>query len=298
MLSPAPTHAEGLRHRASDGIGLALEAWGPETAEPILLAHGFGQNRLSWRGTARRLAESGYRALALDGRGHGESDRNPAAEPYRMERFGDDLTEVARALPQPPVLVGASMGGLLGLWSQARAGGGLFSALVLVDITPRWEREGVARILDFMRAHPEGFESLEHAADEIARYLPHRRERKTPEQLAGLLRRGEDGRLRWHWDPRLLDEVGSQGEAYQNALVEAARQVAVPTLLISGGLSDLVSDRTVDEFLQLVPHATHRRIPDATHMVAGDRNDRFTDLILEFLQSRPPSPGRPHGASP
>ncbi len=297
MPPPTSTPFKALRHRASDGIGLALEAWGQETAEPTLLAHGFGQNRLSWRGTALRLADAGYRALALDGRGHGESDRNPAGEPYRMERFGDDLTEVARALPQPPVLVGASMGGLLGLWSQARAGGGLFSALVLVDITPRWEREGVARILDFMRAHPEGFESLEQAADEIARYLPHRRERKTPEQLQGLLRRGDDGRLRWHWDPRLLDEVGSQGEAYQNALVEAARLVAVPTLLISGGLSDLVSDRTVDEFLQLVPHATHRRIPDATHMVAGDRNDRFTDLILEFLQSRPPSPGRPHGAS-
>lgn len=287
-----------LRHRASDAVELALEAWGPEQDPPVLLAHGFGQNRLSWRATARRLAAGGYRALALDGRGHGESGWNPPYRRYTMERFAQDLAEVVAGLERAPVLVGASMGGLLGLWSQASTPGGLFSALVLVDITPRWESAGVARILGFMRAHPDGFDSLEHAADEIARYLPHRRERKTPEQLEGLLRRGDDGRLRWHWDPRLLDEVGSQGEAYQHALVEAAGQVAVPTLLISGGLSDLVSDRTVDEFLQLVPHAEHRRIPDATHMVAGDRNDRFTDLILEFLQSRPLPPGRPHGATP
>lgn len=295
--APHPAPAV-LRHRASDAVELALESWGDARSEPVLLAHGFGQNRLSWRGTARRLAESGYRALALDGRGHGESDWNPPGQRYHMERFAQDLTEVVGGQTQRPVLVGASMGGLLGLWSQGRAAEGLFSALVLVDITPRWESEGVARILGFMRAHPEGFDSLEHAADEIARYLPHRRERKTPEQLQGLLRRHADGRYRWHWDPRLLDEVGSQGEAYQHELVEAARRVQVPTLLISGGLSDLVSDRTVDEFLQLVPHAQHRRIADATHMVAGDRNDRFTDLILDFLQSRPTPPGRPHGATP
>jgi len=285
-------------HVASDGARLALERWDGDAGGGVLLAHGFGQNRLSWRATAARLAAEGISALAVDGRGHGDSAWNPPRQAYTMERFAEDLEEVARAQPRPPVLVGASMGGLLGLWSQARSGGSLFSAMVLVDITPRWESEGVARILDFMRAHPDGFDSLEHAADEIARYLPHRRERKTPEQLQGLLRHHPDGRFRWHWDPRLLDEVGSQGEAYQHELVEAARRVEVPTLLISGGLSDLVSDRTVDEFLQLVPHAQHRRIPDATHMVAGDRNDRFTDLILEFLQSRPLPPGRPLGATP
>ncbi len=276
-----------LTHRASDGVNLALEQWGDDSAQPVLLAHGFGQNRLSWRATAARLAESGFQALALDGRGHGQSEWNPLTQPYNMERFADDLQEIVQTQARRPVLVGASMGGLLGLWTQARASGGLFSALVLVDITPRWESQGVARILDFMRAHPEGFDSHEHAADEIARYLPQRRERKSPEQLAGLLVQRDDGRYRWHWDPRLLDDVGSQGEAYQQQLVEAARKVEVPTLLISGGLSDLVSDRTVDEFLQLVPHAEHRRIHDATHMVAGDRNDHFTDLILEFLNRRP-----------
>jgi pimeloyl-ACP methyl ester carboxylesterase len=113
--------------------------------------------------------------------------------------------------------------------------------------------------------------------------------------LASLLVEHADGRWRWHWDPRLLDEVARDGERYQARLIAAATQVRIPTLLISGGLSDLVSNHTVDEFLALVPHARHVRIADATHMVAGDRNDAFTGAILDFLTTLPPrglpSPG-------
>ncbi len=102
----------------------------------------------------------------------------------------------------PPVLVGASMGGLVGLAAEG-AYAPLFRALVLVDVTPRWEPRGVDRILNFMRAHPDGFESLDAAAAAIAAYLPHRREQKSPDRLRALLADRGDGRLRWHWDPRL-----------------------------------------------------------------------------------------------
>ena len=194
---------------------------------------------------------------------------------YEVMEVTDELRE--------PVLVGASMGGLLGLLAQGE-NGDLFEAMVLVDITPRWEAQGVDRILDFMGAHPDGFHSLDAAADAIARHLPHRR-RKSPEQLSSLLLPHPDGRWRWHWDPRLLDEVARGAQRHQARLMLAARAIRIPTLLISGGLSDLVSDATVDEFLALVPHARHVCIPDATHMVAGDRNDAFTDAILDFLDA-------------
>ena len=263
----------------------------------VLFLHGFGQTRQSWNTTAARLAAQGYASWTIDGRGHGESSRNALARPYRMEQFSEDVLDVAALLPRKPVLVGASMGGLLGLLAEGEAPG-RFEALVLVDITPRWDAGGVARILDFMSAHPEGFDDLEHAADEIAAYLPHRRRRKSPEELSSLLVRREDGRWRWHWDPRLMDEVARDGERHQPRLVEAAARVRVPTLLISGGLSDLVSDATVDEFLKLVPHASHVRIADATHMVAGDRNDAFTGAILDFLTTLPPRGVTAPGAAP
>lgn len=275
--------------RARDGAMLVFDHWrGDGRHADVLFLHGFGQTRQSWSTTAARLAEQGYESRAVDGRGHGESSRNAPGQAYRMEQFADDVLDVAAQLPRRPVLVGASMGGLLGLLAEGESENGLFEALVLVDITPRWDAGGVARILDFMSAHPEGFDDLEHAADEIAAYLPHRRRRKTADELSSLLVQRGDGRWYWHWDPRLLDEVARDGERYQPRLMQAAARVRVPTLLVSGGLSDLVSDATVDEFLKLVPHARHERIADATHMVAGDRNDAFTGAILDFLATLAP----------
>ena len=244
---------------------------------------------MAWENSARRIAAAGFSGLAFDARGHGESLWNPAEQSYAMEQFIDDAVDMAHALPPLPVLVGASMGGLLGLFAQGHASAPLFRALVLVDVTPRWETQGVERILGFMTAHPEGFETLDHAADEIAAYLPHRPRRKTPEELSKLLVRRADGRWRWHWDPRMVDDVARHTETWQPRLADAAARVKIPVLLISGGKSDLVSDATVAHFMGLVPHAQHVRIEDATHMLVGDRNDAFTQAILDFLTALPAS---------
>ena len=255
------------------------------TRIPVLFAHGFGQTRHSWANCAQRLAEHGHPSLAYDARGHGQSPWNPAGQAYQPEQFVDDLIAISGRLPQAPVLVAASMGGLFGLIAQSRWPG-LFSAMVLVDITPRWEARGVERILDFMSAHPQGFTDLAHAADEIARYQP-QRERKSEQALRSILREGPDGRLRWHWDPRLLAELGHNAEIHQQHIADAAKRVSCPVLLISGGRSDMVSNATIDEFLQLVPHARHTRIEQATHMVAGDDNDAFTTTVMQYLDALP-----------
>lgn len=273
-----------------DGLALATQHWAGERSPSLVFAHGFGQTRHAWNGAARTLAEQGFDATTFDARGHGESERVPRGE-YHMEQFVHDLLAVsAEAVSpdgQPPVLVGASMGGLLGLMAagEAEVGRPPFSALILVDITPRWETAGVERILGFMRAHPDGFASYEEAASAIEAYLPHRRERKSEAQLKPLLRQDDQGRLRWHWDPALLDGLVQESERYQPRLFAAAARVEVPVLLLSGSRSDVVSTQTVDEFLRLVPHARHVSLADATHMVAGDANDAFTREIARFMQS-------------
>jgi len=269
-----------------DGVTLAVESFGDPAAPAVLFTHGFGQTRHAWTRSAQRLAEAGWRALLLDARGHGESGWNAVDQPYAMAQFVDDLEAVAAQCAAPPVLVGASMGGLIGMFSAARASQ-RYDRLILVDITPRWDAGGVARILDFMGAHPDGFVDFDQAANAIARYLPHRTERKTPEQLRSLLVPRADGRLRWHWDPRLLHEIARGGERFQDELLSAAAAIRLPTLLISGGRSDLILASHIDEFLQRVPGAQHVQIADATHMVAGDRNDQFTDTILDFLAASP-----------
>lgn len=277
---------------------LAMDRFpGRDSRPDLLFAHGFGQTRLAWQRAASHLAQAGYSGTTFDARGHGESLWNAPDEPYRMEQFIADLAGLADSQRQPPVLVGASMGGLLGLHAQGHRDPPPFRALVLVDITPRWEARGVERILGFMTAHPQGFASLEEAADAISAYLPHRAQRKSPADLERLLVRRGDGRWRWHWDPRLIDSIGRGGEEQQGELLEAARRIAVPTLLVSGGRSELVKDSHVEEFLDLVPHARHARLPEATHMVVGDDNDAFTRTILAFLETLSPGstpfPGGP-----
>jgi pimeloyl-ACP methyl ester carboxylesterase len=279
---------------AADGVLLAVERFGAVSDPPLLFAHGFGQTRRAWADTAGVLAAHGWQCLTADARGHGSSGWRDDGL-YDFTQFVDDLVLLARQSGQVPILVGASMGGLLGLVAQATHE--VFRALVLVDITPRWESAGVERIIDFMRAHPDGFASVDDAADAITRYLPHRREKKSPERLRRLLVPLDNGRLRWHWDPRLLDRIASGSERQQQGLLEAAQRIRVPTLLISGAHSDVVSESTIAEFLACVPHARHVRVAQATHMVVGDRNETFAAAVTEFIEPLRDAPLAANGRS-
>jgi pimeloyl-ACP methyl ester carboxylesterase len=267
-----------------DGVTLSIETRGPADAPPVLFAHGFGQSRLSWARTASALAEDGWRTVTFDARGHGDSDRVPDGA-YHLEQFVADLIAVGASLCEPPVMVGHSMGGLLAMVAAGEVRPAPFRALVLVDITPRWEASGVARILGFMRAHLDGFASLEDAAERVAAYTPQRSRGRSVRELAQLLRRDDDGRWRWRWDPALLDTIAVEGERHQQRLLDAARSIDVPVLLVSGGRSDVVSERTVAEFLRNVPSAEHVEVPHATHAVAGDDNDAFIAILAYFLKT-------------
>jgi pimeloyl-ACP methyl ester carboxylesterase len=248
----------------------------------VLLLHGGGQTRHSWAETARRLADAGWRAIALDLRGHGESAWDPDGD-YHFDRFADDIVAVAASLGARPALVGASLGGIAALIAQARTPGTLASALVLVDIAPKIEPDGADRIVNFMTARPDGFASLEEVADAIAEYNPHR---PRPRDLSGLeknLRLGDDGRYRWHWDPRFL-AADRPSRTEDSTLEDAARTLDLPTLLVRGRLSDLLSEQGARHFLELVPHAEFADVSGAGHMVAGDRNDAFTRAVVGFLE--------------
>jgi pimeloyl-ACP methyl ester carboxylesterase len=265
-----------------------------DSGPSVLLLHGGGQTRHSWRETAERLARSGSTAYALDQRGHGDSEWI-ADGSYAFSDYADDARAVADALAarsgKRPIVIGASLGGIAALLAEGKAAkarrGPLFSALVLVDITPRVDLNGVAKIQGFMRAHAaEGFGSISEAADAVAAYLPHRPRPRSYDGLRKNLRLDPDGRWRWHWDPKFLDgprPVDSARGMTEADLVDAARCVRAPALLVRGTSSELVSPDHVREFLELVPHAEYMDVAGARHMVAGDRNDRFSAAILSFL---------------
>lgn len=274
------------------GLNLVADVAGPVDGSKILFLHGSGQTRQSWRGALEVAAERGYRAYALDLRGHGDSDWSPDGE-YSLDRFADDLRCVIEYLGGAPVLVGASLGGLASLLVTASPQQPV-RALVLVDITPRVEMGGAREVMAFMDSAPEGYASLDEAADAVAAYLPHR---QRPKNTSGLLRnlRLRNGRYYWHWDPAFM-QMGRDADAkHQQAALElsplenAARKIKIPILLIRGGRSRIVSDESAREFLDLAPHAESVDIADADHMVAGDANDAFNDAVFRFID-RQPSP--------
>jgi pimeloyl-ACP methyl ester carboxylesterase len=272
-----------LFHFESSGLRLAGERWGDgERGQVVLLLHGGGQTRHSWRRTAERLAARGYTAIALDARGHGDSEWDPEKR-YRIDDYVGDLETFVSTLDEPPVLVGASLGGITSLVAEGEHPG-TARALVLVDVVVRVEPGGVARIRDFMAAHVDGFASLDEVADAIVAYNP---VRKRPRNLDGLrknVRQRADGRWYWHWDPafiRIDDEP--QRRIDPERLAAAASRLTVPTLIVRGQQSDVVSDAGLADMLRLVPHAEAVDVAAAGHMIAGDDNDVFTSRLEAFL---------------
>jgi pimeloyl-ACP methyl ester carboxylesterase len=272
-----------LTFHGADGLTLRADARGRPSAPPVLFLHGGGQTRHAWGGTAEALARDGRLAIALDLRGHGESDWAPGDAPYRLERFAADLRAVISQLEATPALVGASLGGLTSLLAVGEAEVPLASAAVLVDIAPRIEPEGAKRITSFMVGRPDGYASLDEVADAIADYTRQRSRPRDLESLKKNLRLGENGRWYWHWDPRFMGADGPAEIVDRQRLFAAARRLAFPTLLVRGRESDILSDEGVREFLSHLPNPQYIDVGGAGHMVAGDRNDAFTEAVRSFL---------------
>jgi pimeloyl-ACP methyl ester carboxylesterase len=283
-MPPTP-QTESVR-LAGAGIELVADASGDPGAPPVVLLHGGGQTRHAWGKAAAAFATAGRRAYSVDLRGHGHSDWSPDGV-YNIERMAADVVAISDQLPSRPALVGASIGGLSSLVAIGETDRPVASCLVLVDVAPRIEREGAEKIGAFMRGGMRGFDTLDEAADSIAAYLPHR---PRPTNLAGLeknLRKRGDGRWYWHWDPRFIanrDGVdGQEGFIRHERLAAAARKVSVPTLLVWGRMSDIVSEQSVTELRELIPHAEVVEVAGAGHMVAGDKNDAFNAAVVEFV---------------
>ena len=283
----------------ASGNTLVSDVFG-DRGPSVILLHGGGQTRHAWRATAAQLAKRGWTAYAIDQRGHGDSAWVEDGA-YTFEDFAQDVKAIAAELEkrtgQKPVAIGASLGGIASMLAEGEtmrdSGKSLLSSIVLVDITPRVDYEGVAKVQGFMRAHAkEGFATVEEAADAVAEYLPHRPRPKSNEGLKKNLRLSPDGRWRWHWDPRFMDSrkgFDPDRERMEQTLLEAARNLKIPALLVRGGSSELVQEAHVKEFRELVPHARYVDVGGARHMVAGDQNDDFAAAVLDFLGGLHPS---------
>ena len=269
----------------TNGVSLCCSAFGDSAAAPIILSHGGGQTRFAWKKTAELLAEQGYYALSYDHRGHGDSTWSDDGE-YNIDRFAGDQLHLAQSLStaaEKPILVGASLGGLTAMVVEGEIQPNSYRAIVLVDVTPTLKKEGTDAIFAFMNAHlNDGFDSLEHAADVIAEYTGRPRQ----QDVSGLEKnlRLRSGRWYWHWDPKIMD-IQHRRQGGSERMLAAAAALRCPVFLVRGKQSDIVEKEQVETFLKLVPHAEYVDVEEAKHMVAGDKNDIFTEQLLLFIQS-------------
>jgi pimeloyl-ACP methyl ester carboxylesterase len=259
---------------------------GEADAWPVLFLHGGGQTRHAWGKTADAVAAEGWRAVTLDLRGHGDSQWAPNGD-YSFTAFCADCVAVVDQLGRPPVLVGASLGGMSAMLAEGTSDRTVSCGLVLVDIAPKVNGPGIDRIRTFMQSGFDGFDTLEDAAAAIAAYTPQRNKRTNPAGLQKVLRE-RDGRWYWHWDPRVISQGRTEvpPDRLSGLLDVATTNIHVPTMLVHGLQSDVVTQEGVDDLLARIPGATAVGVDGAAHMIAGDRNDAFTTAVLDFLVGR------------
>jgi len=267
------------------GQRLAADLYGPDEGTPVLLLGGMGQTRHSWRRAAQRIADDGRRAITLDFRGHGESDRAVDGE-YGYPSQAADIAGLARAVGRPLVLAGNSFGGKIALASAGICGPEVVAGIVMVDAVPRSLPAGISAVSESMQMSPFGFASPEEAAMQVAAGRGEVVAPGAADRLRRNMRQESDGRWYWHWDaaayrdPR--HDIGlGRGTQFLESI---AANVKVPALLAWCELSDVVGQDGVEALRALIPQLEVEIIPGARHMIVGDQNDVFADALLNFLR--------------
>jgi pimeloyl-ACP methyl ester carboxylesterase len=158
---------------------------------------------------------------------------------------------------------------------------------MLADVAPYMVDSGVDEIRSFFRASDAGFASLDEAADALHHYLG----RPRLPDASGLAKtmREQDGRLFWHWDPRTTDPQFLHPPSEGVTLIEAARRVTSPVVLVRGELSEIVSEESVRRFRELTPGLIVELAEGVGHMFTGDRNDTFAERLLHHLATHMPA---------
>jgi pimeloyl-ACP methyl ester carboxylesterase len=287
--------------------------WGRSGAPEVLCLHGGGQTAYMFEDLGARLGDR-YHLLAPDLPSHGDSDDvspetvDPAALAAEAWVGTEHLVgtvafgPTAFAATIPPLLdefgfrsthlVGASLGGMISL-SLAAYRPDLVRSVTLIDVGHQLEPEGVRKIIDFMRAH-DSFGSLEEAAEEIANYLPQRKNVR-PESLTRNLRQRSDARWVWkHGYGRRFRQLEAEGveephpaenlDAMLAVVRAAAERVTCPVLVLRGEESDVLSDEGAQAAVDLIPNARLEIVEKAGHLAVGDNPHSSVSLISAWLE--------------
>ncbi len=280
--------AQRTRVRGAHGLVLQLAAWSGDGV-PMLLLHGYSNDSSVWHDFAPVLAPY-YRTLAIDLRGHGDSDRDPELR-YHHDAVADDIEAVCDELGiDRLVLVGHSFGGRAAMRFAGRHPQRL-AGLVIVDAGPDLDARGVLRIrLDGEQADPS-FGSVEEYERALARAYPLARAEVIARMARAGLRQRVDGRFERKTDPRFgaaggrlsPEDLVARMKAESEALWADLARVRCPALVVRGAASDILSADTAERMAeQALAHGSLAEVPKAGHSVMIDNPDAFADVVARF----------------
>ena len=268
---------------AAAGLRFHYVTWGPDSAPPVLLLHGLTGHARTWDALARDLSAD-FRVIALDQRGHGDSDRAPDAD-YRVATMAGDVERFVEALGlERFTLVGLSMGGRVGI---AYAGGRhavRIERFCIVDIGPEVHLPGLERIRQMMAGAPERIESEEQAVEFVRRANPRMAEAGLRDRVRHGLRPMADGGFEWKYDKALREMMRQGGRRDTIDLWEPLRRIAVPALLVRGAESDVLSADVAKRMIDALPDGRLVEIPGAGHTVPADQPEAFARAVRGFLE--------------
>lgn len=263
------------------GLNLSYQEWGNPEAPPIIMLHGFGVSGHMFDEFADRMQDR-YRLLALDQRGHGDSDWATDGD-YSRTSFVEDLEGFRKALGiERFILIGHSMGGLNSV-AYSSAYPQHVRALVLVDVGPESAKEGVDNIVRFTRG-PDELE-FEEFVELAHRFNQRRTMENIRERMRHRLKQTETGKWTWKFDKRFRQpdsglRIGNVENGDSWALF---RGVRAPTLLIRGAESDVLPQPIAERAATEMQRARLIVVAGAGHSVPGDNPDAFTEGVREFL---------------
>jgi pimeloyl-ACP methyl ester carboxylesterase len=278
-MAPSSEPREGTV--ASRGFALHYVEWGAPAAPPVILLHGITGHARTWDTLAEGLAGS-WRVLALDQRGHGDSEPAPDAD-YGVGAMADDLGAFADALGlRTFALVGLSMGGRVAM-GFAGAHPARVERLVIVDIAPDIHPPGMTRIRAMIANSPETIESEEWAVETAMAANPRADVGELRHRIKHALRRESDGTLTWKYARDVREMMRRGGRREPLDLWERLTHIAGPTLLVRGAESDVLSPELAERVVAALPNGRLVEVPAAGHTVPGDRPIEFIEVVRRFL---------------
>ena len=255
--------------------------WGDPAAPPIVLLHGGHQSAHSWDLVSLHLAAK-YHVLALDQRGHGDSEWSRDVEYSNHAMALDALAFMDAMRLEKPILVGHSMGGRNSMILTKQDPSRL-RALVIVDVGPELSDRGRAAIAGFVQENQE-FEDLEHFVANVRKYDPYRSREHIERTVKYNMLQRADGKFVSKCDsnPRRLGIVRGSGPL-DNVTLEDAGLFHLPVMLVRGERSNILAPDAAERFRDALPQGQLVTVPNCGHNVHGQNTLGFIGALGDFL---------------